>query len=158
MNSRRGVTLAILIGIAGISGCGSSSTSSSSSGISIAAYRAQVSQICLSNNNQIKALPTSVETSVAGLNKLLSIAETSFVRIKQIEPPSSIKSSVDAWLAEVGQSEQTAIELVAAVKANDQKKIQSLTTKGDATAARTKADARALGSPDCAQNAEPSGH
>jgi hypothetical protein len=170
MNSRRGVTLAILIGVAGISGCGSSSnssssassasssTSSSSSGISVAAYRARVNQICLNNNDQIKALPTSVETSLAGLNELLSIAETSFVRIKQIEPPSPIKSSVDAWLAEVGQSEQNAIELVAAVKANDPKKIQSVTTKGDATAVRTKADARALGLPDCAQNANPGGH
>lgn len=168
MNSRRGVTLAIVIGVAGISGCGSSSssnsstssssTSSASSGISVAAYTAEVNKLCLTNNDQIKALPVSVETTAAGLDKLLSIAQGTLARIKQIEPPSSIKTSVENWLAAVEQTEQTAIKLVAAAKAGNQNELKSLTAKGKVDSARTMADARALGLPACAATSEPSGH
>jgi hypothetical protein len=170
MTSRRGITLAILIGVVGLTGCGSSSssnsssstssssTSSASSGISVAAYTAEVNKLCLTNNDQIKALPVSVETTAAGLDKLLSIAQATLARIKQIEPPSSIKTSVENWLAAVEQTEQTAIKLVAAAKAGNQNEFKSLTAEGKTDSARTMADARALGLPACAATSEPSGH
>lgn len=154
--NRLGVA-AIAIAVIGIAGCGSSN-SSTSSGLSPAAYRSEINKICADNNAKITALPANKSSSVSGLEKEFSIAESTLSQVKGITAPSSLSAAADSWLSIIEQESAIATMLINDLKAGKTAQLQS--EVGKANSLETKVDdaAKSLGLTSCAVNAQPSGH
>jgi hypothetical protein len=103
------------------------------------------------------ALPKSDAFTLAGIEKLDSIATTTLAKIKAIAPPSSISSGVKRWLVVVEQEEGDVSEIISDLKTGKTNAALALGRKGSALDAQTNSDAMSLGLPSCTVNAQPSG-
>lgn len=128
-------------------------------GSSAASYRAQVNKLCASANSQIEALPASDASSIAGSQKQLSIDATTLSHIKAVPIPSSLRSAVTKWLADVEHVFALSKKVVSDLQAGDVSAAESLVAQGKATDAASHAAATSLRLPDCAKSAvRPSGN
>jgi hypothetical protein len=152
---RAAVAAALMAGVAGCGGASSSATSSA--GISPAAYRASVNQICAAYNAGVRALPKSTTGSIKGLTTLANSAKNTLAQVKAVQPPASMSAGVEKWVANLEQSEANVAKLLAAFSSGDTAQLRALAAQGTRLNAQGNAQARALGLPSCAENATPSG-
>jgi ABC-type glycerol-3-phosphate transport system substrate-binding protein len=153
MSRRLAVVTAVAIGLAG---CGSSS-SSSSSALSPAQYRTSVNKLCAAYNASVRALPKSTTASIAGLTTLANSAKNALAQVKSVTPPSSMTAGVNKWVGDLEQSEANVSKLLAAFKSGDTAQLRSLAADGTKLNAQGNAQAKALGLPSCAGQAQPGG-
>lgn len=154
MTSRRvGLAAVIVLGLAGCGGSGTTTTSN----ISPTAYRASVNKICAAYNASVRALPKSTTGSIQGLTTLANSAKNALAQIRSVAPPSSMAAGVNKWTALVEQSEASVGKLLDAFKSGDTTALRAAAAEGTKLNQRANAQAQALGLPDCAQNATPSG-
>lgn len=144
---------------AGVAGCGGSSSSSTtpSSGPSPAAYRASVNTICQTYNSSVIALPKSTTSSVKGLTRLADSARNALASVRAVQPPASMSSNVEQWIANLERSEANVSKLLQAFKSGDTAALRTIAAQGAALNAQGNALARSLGLAACAENATPSG-
>ena len=109
------------------------------------------------SNAKITALPASTANIVSGLTTLVADARSTLAQVKSVAPPSSLSGAVKTWLGVVGQSSVNAGKIVSAVTAGDKSQVQSLASQGSALNSQANAEAKALGLPSWAVNADPSG-
>lgn len=173
--SRMGMAGAIgcvAIGAVALAGCGGGSDTSSTgaSGTSGASgtalsqdeFVSQANAICKEQNTQVEALkaPTANSTPTEQLPILeqnITIATDTYGKLAAITPPSDMQAKYTQYLSGGKAQIGLANDLVAAIKANDSAKIQSIATQINAGNSKSNSEAGDLGLTECAKDARPQG-
>lgn len=150
---------AIKVALAGASAlalaaCGGSSASSTNSA---AGFTAKATAICDSVNSQIAALPkvtTIADAAKVGAQEI-SITGPALTKMKALTAPAAKKSQFSQWTSNLAQSEAVNMQLLAALKAGDKAKFNTLAAQSKALNAKGNGLASGLGLSSCSKDVQP---
>jgi len=152
MKRNRKTTAAVVLFLSGailLGGCGGGSKR-----LSKEQFAAKANALCAAFNKQVNAVstPTTDAEALTSLGKLLPLDRKLVTDIKKLKPPASEEASVKRLVA-LGEEQAVRVaDLIAAVKAKDKVKLNTIVSEGDANDKESKALFKKLGLTECAKS------
>ena len=144
--------LIVPVAVLSLAGCGGSSTNGNG-----ATFVSQANRICAEVDSKLASLP-AINTTADLLKtgpKEIAMTNSALAKLRALTPPSGKKATADQLIS--GLTQETALiqQVVAAVRAGDLKKAQSLAAQGSALNASDHAKATSLGLTECTKSVQP---
>jgi hypothetical protein len=141
------VVLLALGAVLVLSSCGGGGSKRLSKG----KYAAKADALCAAFNKKVKAVgnPTTIQETVAMVNKLLPLERKLVADFGKLKPPSNEEATAKR-LVQLGNEQAARVEaMLAALKKNDMATVNTLTKGGDANDKESKALFRQIGVTEC---------